>query len=52
MGALPAASGRTMRCTGLGVIRLEDGRIIEEVGLVDSVTARQLGFIRTPVWRA
>jgi predicted ester cyclase len=46
IGALPAASGRKMRFTGTTVIRVEDGRIAEEVGLDDGVTAlTQLGLI-------
>jgi predicted ester cyclase len=47
IGALPAASGRKMRFTGTTVIRVEDGRIAEEIGLDDGVTAlTQLGLIR------
>ncbi len=46
-GALPAASGRKMRFTGTTVIRVEDGRIAEEIGLDDGVTAlTQLGLLR------
>ena len=46
IGALPAGSGRKMRFTGTTVIRVEDGRIAEEVGLDDGVTAlTQLGLI-------
>jgi predicted ester cyclase len=46
-GALPAASGRKMRFTGTTVIRVADGRIAEEVGLDDGVTAlTQLGLLR------
>jgi predicted ester cyclase len=53
MGALPGASGRKMRFTGMSAIRLEAGRIVEEIGLADGVTAlNQLGFIRVPVWPA
>ena len=47
IGALPAASGRKMRFTGTTVIRVKDGRIAEEVGLDDGVTAlTQLGLLR------
>ena len=47
VGALPAASGRKMRFTGTTVIRVENGRIAEEVGLDDGVTAlTQLGLIQ------
>ena len=47
IGALPAASGRKMRFTGTTVIRVENGRIAEEVRLDDGVTAlTQLGLIQ------
>ena len=47
IGALPAASGRKMRFTGTTVLRVENGRIAEEVGLDDGVTAlQQLGILR------
>jgi predicted ester cyclase len=47
IGALPAATGRTMRFTGTTVLRVVDGRIAEEVGLDDGVTAlRQLGLLK------
>jgi predicted ester cyclase len=47
VGALPAATGRKMRFTGTTVLRLEKGRIVEEIGLDDGVTAlRQLGLIK------
>lgn len=47
MGSLPAASGRKMRFTGTTVLRVENGRIAEEIGLDDGVTAlQQLGLIR------
>jgi predicted ester cyclase len=47
IGALPAASGRKMHFTGTTVLRVENGRIGEEVGLDDGVTAlQQLGLIR------
>ena len=46
-GSLPAASGRKMRFTGTTVLRVENGRIAEEIGLDDGVTAlMQLGLIR------
>jgi predicted ester cyclase len=45
-GALPAATGRKMRFTGTTVLRLKDGKITEEIGLDDGVTAlSQLGLI-------
>lgn len=47
MGSLPAATGRFMHFTGTTVLKLKDGKITEEVGLDDGVTAlRQLGLIR------
>ena len=53
MGALPEASGRKMRFTGMSVVRLENGAITGETGLADGVTAlNQLGLIRVPVWPA
>jgi predicted ester cyclase len=47
VGALPPASGRSMRFTGTTVIRVRDGKIAEEVGLDDGVTAlMQLGILK------
>jgi predicted ester cyclase len=47
IGSLPAASGRKMRFTGTTVLRVENGKIAEEVGLDDGVTAlQQLGLLR------
>ena len=47
IGSLPPASGRTMRFTGTTVLRIENGRIAEEIGLDDGVTAlQQLGLMR------
>ena len=47
LGALPAASGRKMRFTGTTVLRVKNGKISEEIGLDDGVTAlQQLGLIR------
>ena len=46
-GALPAGSGRRMRFSGVTVLRVENGKIAEEIGLDDGVTAlRQLGLLR------
>lgn len=46
MGALPANTGRKMRFTGTTVLKLENGRIVSEIGLDDGVTAlSQLGLI-------
>ncbi|MFM0060183.1 ester cyclase [Paraburkholderia phytofirmans] len=41
VGSLPAATGRKMRVTGPTVLRLNGGKIVEEIGLDDSVTALQ-----------
>ena len=47
VGSLPAASGRKMRFTGTTVLRVENGKIAEEVGLDDGVTAlQQLGLLK------
>jgi predicted ester cyclase len=47
VGSLPAATGRKMKFTGTTVLRVENGKIVEEVGLDDGVTAlQQLGLIR------
>jgi predicted ester cyclase len=48
VGGLPAATGRKMRFTGTTVLRLKDGKILEEIGLDDGVKAlTQLGLIKT-----
>jgi predicted ester cyclase len=47
MGSLPAASGRKMHFTGTTVLRIQNGKIIQEVGLDDGVTAlTQLGLLK------
>jgi len=47
IGSLPANSGRKMRFTGTTVLRVNDGRIVEEIGLDDGATAlQQLGILR------
>jgi predicted ester cyclase len=46
-GPLPAASGRKMHFTGTTVLRVESGKIAEEVGLDDGVAAlTQLGILK------
>jgi hypothetical protein len=46
VGSLPAATGKTMRFTGITVLKVENGLITEEIGLDDGLTAlRQLGLI-------
>jgi predicted ester cyclase len=45
-GGVPATTGKTMRFTGLTVLKVENGLITEELGLDDGLTAaRQLGLI-------
>jgi predicted ester cyclase len=45
-GSLPAGSGSKMRFTGTTVLKVIDGKIIEEVGLDDGLTAMtQLGVV-------
>ncbi|WFU12309.1 ester cyclase (plasmid) [Rhizobium sp. CB3090] len=47
VGSLPAATGRKMRFTGTTILRIENGKIAEEIGLDDGVTAlTQLGLIK------
>jgi predicted ester cyclase len=46
IGALPAGSGKTMRFTGISVLRVENGLIAEELGLDDGVAVlKQLELI-------
>ena len=48
IGGLPAASGRKMHFTGTTVLKVINGKIVEEIGLDDGVTAlTQLGLIKT-----
>ena len=47
VGSLPATTGRKMHFTGTTVLRVENGKIAEEIGLDDGVTAlQQLDLIR------
>ena len=47
IGSLSAATGRKMRFTGTTVLRIQNGKIVEEVGLDDGVTAlTQLGLLK------
>src|SRR5436309_10833327 len=47
IGSLPANTGRRMRFTGTTVLKVKDGKILEEIGLDDGVTAlTQLGILR------
>ena len=46
-GALPANTGKTMRFTGMTVLKLQDGKIVQEIGLDDGVAClTQLGLLR------
>ena len=46
-GSLPAATGRKMHFTGTTVLRVRDGKILEEIGLDDGVAAlTQLGLFK------
>jgi predicted ester cyclase len=48
IGGIPAASGRKMHFTGTTVLKVRDGRILEEIGLDDGVTAlTQLGLLKS-----
>src|ERR1700754_2292684 len=47
LGGLPAATGRKMHFTGKTVLKVLNGKIVEEIGLDDGVTAlTQLGLIK------
>ena len=47
MGSLPASTARKMHFTGTTVLRLKDGKIVEEIGLDDGITAlTQLTLIK------
>ena len=50
IGGLPANTGRKMHFTGTTVLKVIDGKIVEEIGLDDGVTAlTQLGLlVRAP----
>jgi predicted ester cyclase len=47
VGGIPAATGRKMHFTGTTVLKVINGKIVEEIGLDDGVTAlTQLGLIK------
>jgi predicted ester cyclase len=47
IGSLPAKTGRRMHFTGTTVLRIENGKVKEEIGLDDGVTAlQQLGLLK------
>lgn len=41
IGSLPDRTGKTMRFTGITILRIENGLITEEIGLDDGVTVLQ-----------
>ncbi len=46
VGSLPAQTGKTMRFSGITVLKVENGLITEELGIDDGVAAlKQLGLI-------
>ncbi|RAJ80401.1 SnoaL-like polyketide cyclase [Chitinophaga dinghuensis] len=48
IGNLPAATGKQMHFTGTSVLKVVDGKVVEERGLDDGLTALiQLGLIKT-----
>ena len=47
IGSLPKAPGHKMECSGSPVLKVIGGRIVEEIGLDDGVTAlTQLGILK------
>ena len=53
VGSLPGATSRKMHFTGTTVLKVIDGKIVEELGLDDGVTAlTQLGLIKATTARA
>lgn len=49
VGALPAASGRQVRFTGTSVFRIENGKIVEEIGEEGALLAlQQLDLLDKP----
>jgi len=47
-GVLPANTRRKMRFTGMTVLKLQDSKIVQEIGLDDGVAClTQLGLLRT-----
>ena len=48
LGGLPPATGRKMHFTGTTVLKVINGKIVEEIGLDDGLTAlTQLGLVKT-----
>ena len=49
MGSIPAASGGKLKFAGTTILRLDNGRIADELGQEDALSAMlQLGLIRLP----
>ena len=47
VGSLPAATGRKMHFTGTTVLKVQNGKILQEIGLDDGVAAlTQLGLLK------
>jgi predicted ester cyclase len=47
MGSLPASTGRKMNFMGTTVLKLENGKIVQEIGLDDGVSClTQLGLLK------
>jgi predicted ester cyclase len=50
IGSLPPTTGRKMHFTGTTVVKVVNGKIVEEIGLDDGVTALiQLGILAHPL---
>ncbi len=53
IGSLPSATGRKMHFTGVTILKVVNGKIVEEIGLDDGVTAlTQLDLLRKPTTRS
>jgi predicted ester cyclase len=51
IGGLPASTGRKMHFTGTTILKIKDGKILEEIGPDDGVTAlKQLSLVESPLW--
>jgi predicted ester cyclase len=52
VGSLPAATGKKMKFTGTTVLRLENGMIVEEIGLDDGVKLFRAGTVEPKITQA
>jgi predicted ester cyclase len=50
IGALPAATGKTMRFSGITILKVENGLITEELGLDDGVPVLQQRGLNTAAY--